>query len=354
MTKNYFNGAKLVLTMLSIVFLNACKVDTLEQLGTLGQKVSLVQVTSGQLLLKTDNIVVDKPNFLVRRAFGLALSGLEENSGFSADVQLDFNDVPLGYDKLNSAECFLSASASSKDPVTTVNVPAGMPQGAFYINITKAAIDAHGGRPVAVKVVLLKTSKYTINTTAQSAYVLMNTSEFGTIKTNITDTYFKNAIFARQPGTTDRFVNLADWTANDALKKSRPTGAGYDQNVGYLGIERWSSGDSPIINGKIYQTFTLPAGNYTIDVDMKKVAADRDSYFIVNEGTAIPDANGISGALVQKGITNDYNNKILTVDFKLTASKQVSIGFLINIDQGTQKIIQASGIKMYKIENLFE
>ncbi|MDQ0964881.1 hypothetical protein QFZ20_000284 [Flavobacterium sp. W4I14] len=354
MKKNYFYGAKFVLIILAVILLNACKVDTLEQLGALGQKVSLVQVTSGQLLLKTDNIVIDKQNLLVRRALGLALSGLEENAGFTADIQLDFNDVPSGYDKMTAAECFLSVSASSKDPVTTVSVPAGMPQGAFYINITKAAIDGHGGRPVAVKVSLLKTSKYSINMTSQSVYVLMNTSEFGTLKTNVTDTYFKNAIFARQPGTTDRFVNLADWTTNGAMKNSRPTGAGYDQNVGYLGIERWSGGDSPIINGKIYQTFTLPAGNYTIDIDMKKVAADKDSYFVVSDGATIPDASGIAGALVQKGITNDFNNKILTVDFKLTAPKQVSIGFLINIDQGTQKIIQASSIKMYKIENLFE
>ncbi len=352
--KKYFNSAKIALTIFAITAFSACKVDTLEQLGALEQKVSLVQVTSGQLLLKTDNVVVDKPNLLVRRAFGLALSGLENNEGFSADVQLDFNDVPSGYDQLTASECFLSASAGTKDPITSVNVPAGKPQGAFYINITKAAIDAHGGRPVAVKVKLLKTSKYSINTMAQSAYVLMNTAEFGTLKTNITDAYFKNSIFARQPGTTDRFVNLADWITNDAMKNSRPTGAGYDQNVGYLGIERWTGGDSPIINGKIYQTFTLPAGNYTIDVDMKKVAADKDSYFVVSEGATIPDASGIAGVLVQKGITNDYNNKILTVDFKLTASKQVSIGFLINIDQGTQKIIQAANIKMYKIENLFE
>lgn len=352
--KNNFNSAKFVLILVSVIALNACKVDTLEKLGALEQKVSLVQITSGALQLKTDNIVVDKPNLLVRRAMGLALSGLGENSGFTADLQLDFNDVPEGYEKLTPSECFLTDSETSNQPVNTVNVPAGSRQGAFYVNVTKGAIDAHGGKPVAVKIKVTKTSKYTLNATAQSAYVLMNTSEFGTLKTNITDAYFKNSIFARQAGTTARFVSLAEWTTNDAMKNSRPTGAGYDQNVGYLGIERWSGGDSPIINGKIYQSFTLPAGNYAIDVDMKKVAADADSYFVVNEGETIPDASGIAGALVQKGITNDFNNKVLNLDFKLSTPKQVSIGFLININMGTQKIIQASNIKIYKIENLFD
>ncbi len=352
--KTNFKQAMIAIALLLILSTNACKVDTLKSLSIIEPKVSLVQVTSGQLILKTDNIVVDKPNQLVRRALGLALSGLQENEGFSADLQLDFNDVPQGYDKLSSSECFLSASATSKDPVSTVNVAAGSPQGAFYINITKAAIDAHAGKPVAVKVKVLKTSKYSLNPTAQSAYVLMNTSEFGTLKTDVTSSYIKNAIFARQTGTTARFVNLQDWISNDAIKNSRPTGAGYDQNVGFMGLERWSSGDSPIINGKIFQTFSLPAGTYAIDVDMKKVAADRDSYFVVTEGATLPDAAGIGTAIAQRPITNDLNNKMLSFDFKTTATKQISLGFLITVDQGTQKIIQASSIKMYKVENLFD
>lgn len=352
--KKNFNNAKLIFALIPIVVFGACKVDTLHELSNVAPKVSLVQVTSGQLMLKTDNVVIDKPNQLIRRALGLALSGLQQNEGFSADLQLDFSDVPQGYDQLTASECFLSSSASSQEPVSSVTVPAGSPQGAFYINISKAAIDAHGGRPVAVKLKVTSASRYTLNATAQSAYILMNTAEFGTLKTDITGTYFKNAIFARQAGTTARFVNLADWISNDAITNSRSTGAGFDANVGYLGLERWSSGDSPIINGKIYQSFDLPAGNYSIVVDMKKVAADRDSYFAVAEGAVIPDAAGIAGVIAQKSITNDANNKLLTVDFKLNEAKKVSAGFLITIDQGTQKIIQTSSIKMYKIENLFD
>lgn len=345
---------KPLLPLLAALFFLGCKVDTFKDVEGVEQKVSLVQSDGGSINLKPDNILVDKPNQIIRRSFGLALSGLKENEGFTADIQLDLNDVPQGYEKLTSSEAFLTQSQNSKQPITKVEVIQGSQQAAFYVNITKQALDAHAGKLVAMKINLLKTNKYTLNPRMQSVYILINTADFGTLRSNVTDTYFKNSVFARQAGTTARFVNLADWISNDAISKSRPTGAGYDQNVGYFGLERWASGDSPIINGKIYQTMTLPAGSYSIEVDMKKVAADKDSYFVLNEGTSLPGASDISKATAQKSITNDNNNKILTLDFKLSTQKQVSIGFLINIDQGIEKIIQASSIKMFKVDNLFD
>jgi len=42
------------------------------------------------------------------------------------------------------------------------------------------------------------------------------------------------------------------------------------------------------------------------------------------------------------------------MNFDLAESKEVSMGFLINIDKGVEKIIQASGIKLFKKEGLFD
>ena len=353
MKKRFKNGWLIVPVML-LLNLFSCKVDTLESINELEQKVSLVQVEGGNANLKPDNIVVDKQKLLIRKTFGIALSGLKENAGFTSDISLDFDDVPEGYDKMKPADCFLTGDLDAVENISSINVPAGLSQKAFYLNITKAAIERYSGKKVAVKVKVDHVSGYTMNAAKQSAYVLLNTADFGSLKTDITDRYIKNAVFARKAGTTERFVDLADWISNDAISKSRPTGAGFDANVGFLGIERWGSYDSPIINGKIYQTFTLPAGNYVLEVDMKKVAADKDTYFVVANGKGLPDASAVAGSIAKTEITNAFNNVPLVMDFNLAASKEVSIGFLINIDKGVEKIIQASGIKLFKTEGLFD
>lgn len=352
--KKIFKNAKFILPLLILLSLLGCKVNTLESVEALEQKVSLVQIDGGKTDLKPDNITVDKQKLLIRKTFGIALSGLKENADFTAELHLDFNDVPEGYEKMKPGDCFLTDDLTAAESMTNISVPAGFGQKAFYLNITKSALDTYAGKKVAVKIIVDKVSAYTMNTAKQSAYVLINTADFGTLKTDITDQYFRNSIFARKAGTTDRFVDLADWISNDAISKSRPTGAGFDANVGFLGIERWGSYDSPIINGKIYQTFTLPAGNYVVDVDMKKVAADKDTYFVVAEGDGLPDASGITGAFAKIEITNAFNNVPLVMELKVTESKKMSIGFLINIDKGVEKIIQASKIKLYKVEGLFD
>lgn len=352
--KQKYKSINLILISLLVLCLTACKVNTLEGVEGLEQKVSLVQSDEGEVALTTDNMIVDKTNLLLKKAFGVTLSGFKANDGFTADLQLDFDNIPDGYDKLSPAECYLTETATSTANITSVNVPAGAEEKAFYLNITKAAVDAHAGKNVAVKLMLTKTSKYTLNTQKDSAYIYMNTADFGTLKTDVTSLYFKNTIFARQPGTTDRFANLADWITNTSLSSTRPTGAGFDANVGYMGIERWASYDSSITNGQIYQTFTLPAGNYKVEVAMQKVASDGNTYFVAAEGNGLPDAVNIGTAIAKTEITDSYNNQTLVMNFKLTESKKVSIGFLINIDQGVQKILQASGIKFFKVENLFD
>lgn len=332
----------------------ACKVNTLEGVESLEQKVNLVQADQNEVTLTPGNMIVDKTNLVLKRAFGVTLSGLKRNEGFTAALKLDFDNIPDGYEKLSAAECYLTETLTDAASITSVNVASGAEEKAFYLTITKAAIDAHPGKNVGVKLLLTQTSKYTLNTKKDSAFIHLNTTDFGTLKTDVTSQYFKNTIFARQPGTTDRFANLADWITNTALSGTRPSGAGFDANVGYMGIERWASYDSPIKDGQIYQTFTLPTGNYTVEVAMQKVASDGNTYFVAASGDSLPGAASINTAIAKTEITNAYNNQTLSLSFKLTEPQKVSIGFLINIDQGVQKILQASGLKMFKIENLFD
>lgn len=345
----YMGGSAL----LAVLLLSSCEVDTLKEVEGLAPVVSLVQVEDGNVALKPDNLIIDKTNQLFRKGFGLALSGFTSNAGFSAALELDYTDVPEGCVKLSAAECYLTSSEESVEKITDLTVPAGVRQKAFYLNITRAALEAHEGDVIAVKLKVRNLSGYELNK-LDSAYITMNTTEFGSKKINLTDKYFLNPTFKRQDGTTTRFANLQDWKANAAVTESRAEGAGYDQNCGYLGIERWGSWDNPIINGKIYQSFELPKGRYKVEVDMKKVAPERDTYIVAATGNKLPDDTGIGTAIASIEITAGADNKLLELEFTVDQPKLVSIGFLINIDEQTQRILQASAIRLFQLESFFD
>ena len=346
--------AALIITSLSL--LACCKVDTLEDIKALEPAISLVQTGAGQVTLKPEDLVIDKANSLATKTLGISYAGYQANEAFTAAVELDLDDVPDGYEKFAPGECFINTAAGSKDAGAdaVIEVPAGARHQPFYFNVTKAAIDAHPAKKMAVKIRITGINKYQLNALADSVYLLMDMNDFGSLKVDVTATYFKNPTFARAPGTTDRFANLADWIENDAVTKSRPTGAGFDANAGKMGIERWSGGDNPIINGKIYQTFDLPKGNYQVEVQMATVIPDRDTYFVVAAGADLPDDTQIGTAIASKPITADFNGALLSLPFNIAADQKVSAGFLLNFDQGVQKVVQASSIKMYRIETLFD
>lgn len=338
---------------LSVFLFASCDVDTLEDVENIEQVVSLVQIEDGTITLKADNIIVDKENFMFKKALGLALSGFGDNKGFNADLVLDYDDVPEGCVGLNAGECFLIGTENGTEKITNINVPAGNKSKAFYVGIKREALDANEGKVIAVKLKVRNLDSYKLNS-LDSVYITMNTADFGNKKIDVTDKYFLNPTFKRQDGTTTRFANLQDWISNAAVTGSRPEGAGYDQNCGYLGIERWSSGDKAIINGKIYQSFSLIEGKYRLEVNMEKVAPERATHWIVAEGNGLPDDTGVASAIAHTEVTVDYANKLLPVEFNINQKKQVSIGLLINIDQQTQRIIQASKIKLFKLESFFD
>lgn len=350
--KSYKSIYKSIVFMLPL-FLASCDVDTYEDVTQLDQVVSLVQVGSGSVKLTQDNIVVDKENAMLRKVFGIALSGFSANQGFDIDVELSYGHLPDGCTPLKPEECYLTLHQNDTEPIHSLNVPSGVQNKAFYVNFTKECIDNYPNQTVGVKLKVKNLTRYKLNP-LDSVIITLNTADFSAKKIEITDTYFLNSTFQRESGTTERFAPLADWTANDAVMNSRPSGAGYDANCGYMGIERWSSGDSPILNGKIYQTFTMPKGRYLVEVDLQKVAVERDTYLVANLGDDLPDDTGIGSALASVEIKDEHNTKTLPLEFALSEESEVSIGFLINIENMDQRILQASKIRLYRLESFFD
>jgi hypothetical protein len=329
-------------------------VDTLKEVENIDPVVSLVQVGEGSVQLNADGLIIDRERRMFRKSFGLALSGFQDNRGFSADLELDYNNIPEGSVPMNANQCFLSAEQDDLQKIAKLTVPAGNKQKIFYLNISEEALIANDGKILGVKLKVNNLNAYKLNP-LDSANITLNTLDFAAKKIDVTYDYFLNITFARDPAEpNERFDNLQNWIANDAITQSKPFGAGYDDNAGFMGIERWSDGDSRIINGKIYQTFTIPAGRYLVEVQLRKIDTDRDTYFVIASGNTLPDASGIETALNAVELTSGIAEKLLPVEFTLREETEISIGFLINIDTGMQKIIQASSIKMYRMESFFD
>ena len=80
----------------------------------------------------------------------------------------------------------------------------------------------------------------------------------------------------------------------------------------------------PVPNGKIYQTFTLPAGKYTLTVTAGDCSDGGTKYITVAKGTSLPDIGNVpADALVYKTISKNSDNML---NFTLTDASPVAIG----------------------------
>jgi hypothetical protein len=148
---------------------------------------------------------------------------------------------------------------------------------------------------------------------------------------DITSTYFKNKgnpFLAAASG--GRWRNIADWTVTANIRNHGGLGGWCSDSGGCLAMEMGWDGTAKITNGKIYQTFTLPAGNYSFEITMAKNEALDPVYIVAAEGNTLPDIADISTSL---GYTNFANNKF---QFTLTQPKTVSLGFLATMTTGNQ------------------
>lgn len=168
------------------------------------------------------------------------------------------------------------------------------------------------------------------------------------VKGDISMFYLKNY---KQPFSTivandaSRWRTPSDWTVttpimNHTGANNAPAG-GLDNNHPPLVIafESGWGGASYIVNGKMYQTVTLPAGNYTYSVGMSNNdwPGSDPIYIAASAGTTLPDAANISTALGYFKMIPDgqyYSGglgKTYSCNFSLTQPTKVSLGFVVNM-----------------------
>ncbi|MGV8093063.1 MAG: DUF4998 domain-containing protein [Mangrovibacterium sp.] len=167
-------------------------------------------------------------------------------------------------------------------------------------------------------------------------------------KVDVTNVYLKNAKrpFAYTEWDGSKFGILRDWITNDAVKnKGGMKYGGFDNlnNGASLGAEQWT-GDPPIVNGKIYQTFTAAPGNYTFTVffgaENPGVGnyGNDPRYLVVAAGNTLPDVSGISSALASVSLVGVPTTDSRTINFSVTEPTEVSLGILVNFTSSRQNL----------------
>lgn len=179
------------------------------------------------------------------------------------------------------------------------------------------------------------------------------------------DNFFGNAQwpFSRSDWDGNRWGNLSGgWITNEAMR-TRGDGqyGGYDggwegpeNDKQSLGFERWGDGEAPIVNGKLYQTFDLPAGTYRFTLSLageNPIISNNgnDPRFIAAAvGETLPDVEDLSSALASTNFADLGNEGSTSIDFTLAAPAKVSAGFVVNFT-GTEQNVRPSWLKLEKL-----
>ncbi len=160
---------------------------------------------------------------------------------------------------------------------------------------------------------------------------------------NITTKYLKQArVFSRSDAPvmgTSRFGLLAApwvYTSNIVNQTSNTLGGFDNYNSSQsIGIQKWNASDAAIVNGKIYQTITLPAGTYSLKIKVHEQAGllAGENYLSVTTGATVPETAIVpTSAIAYYDMSKSSSGQQVTCcTFTLTQETRVSIGWSVSI-----------------------
>jgi hypothetical protein len=179
----------------------------------------------------------------------------------------------------------------------------------------------------------------------------------------VPDNFFTNAQwpFDKDDWDGNRWGNLLHWTTNAAMR-TRDGRGGYDggwegpaSDKKSLGFERWGAGETEIVNGKLFQTFDLPAGSYKLtmsfagDNPIISNGGNDPRYIAAAVGDILPDIADIASALASTNFAGLGNDAVTSIQFTLDAPKKVSAGFVVSFT-GTEQNVRPSWLKLEKTD----
>lgn len=159
---------------------------------------------------------------------------------------------------------------------------------------------------------------------------------------DVTNIYLENyrVPFARlDDWDGSRWGIVADWTVSESVKiLSCKDGKCYGSWDGHnsargntISLQRWTK-DPAAPNGKIYQTVTLPKGEYELEMNLVQSltnTGDDARYLMVSPGPSLPDVDNLGSALAYESFVG-RSTKGASVTFTLTEATEVSLGVLFH------------------------
>jgi hypothetical protein len=155
---------------------------------------------------------------------------------------------------------------------------------------------------------------------------------------DITSAYIKNPgrPIVRGDNGTGKWGVAKDWLYNSAAtNQNNGTAGGWStDDSGVIHFETRDWGGDGVNNGKVWQTFTLPAGTYTASFETGNYGGDN---YTVKEavvaGTELPNADNLGNALAI--FNGDRNNLGGThnLTFTLTQPTTVAMGWVVSTGQ---------------------
>jgi hypothetical protein len=166
--------------------------------------------------------------------------------------------------------------------------------------------------------------------------------------------------FAKADWDGNRWGNLQGWTTNAAMR-TRDGRGGYDggwegpqNDKQSLGFERWGAGETEIVNGKLYQTFDLPAGTYKMTMSLagdNPIISNNGNdprYIVAALGTTLPDIANLNTALASVNFAGLANSAATSIEFTVPTAQKVSAGFVVSFT-GTEQNVRPSSVKLEKL-----
>ncbi len=194
--------------------------------------------------------------------------------------------------------------------------------------------------------VLLKDYKSQTKFKYQS-YFLPDTAAIDTFKANeltivpqedLTPIYLKNPgrYIVRGDNGTGKWGTAKDWLFNSAAtNQDGGKGGGWStDDGGVIHFETKDWGGDGVNNGKVWQTFTLPAGTYNALFETGNYGGDSYSVKeVIAEGSTLPDMNNLGSPLaIFHGDRNNLGGTH-TLTFTLDKPTTISMGWVVNTGQ---------------------
>jgi uncharacterized protein DUF4998/uncharacterized protein DUF5013 len=185
---------------------------------------------------------------------------------------------------------------------------------------------------------------------AQAIDTFYTTYENIPVKADVTSIYIKNAGAPFLLDDTQyydwRWGQLLNWQYNDEAR-NRYT---YDaiNGAGNACMTMWIWDNGPLTNGKIYQTITLPAGEYQLEATVSNIDNSLEAtYLAVASGSELPNVEDISTA-IGYGRFTDNSNKTVSASFALSSSGTITLGVVASMSSPAEQTIRISKVRLVK------